>query len=232
MKSAEQNLLQKILFIDIETVPQFSSWQELPENTQALWEKKTKHQRKEQSPEEYYLQLGGIQAEFSKIVCISCLHYSQENAKIKSYASTDEVVLLKEFAEMLVKSNAKGIKTLCAHNGKEFDYPVICRRMLILGIELPPQLQLSNKKSWQIPHYDTMEMWRFGDYKHYSSLDLLANIFGIPTPKSDIDGSQVADVYYKEKDLDRIVGYCEKDTLTLFKIFCRIKGIVLDEKEE
>ena len=121
---------------------------------------------------------------------------------------------------------------LCAHNGKEFDFPYIARRMLIHGITLPEKLNLFGKKPWEIPHLDTMELWKFGDFKHFTSLKLLAKIFGIPSPKDDIDGSQVRDVYYNEADLERIIQYCEKDTITVAQLVLKMRGEALLEQHE
>ena len=113
---------------------------------------------------------------------------------------------------------------LCAHNGKEFDFPYIARRMIINHIELPYKLNLFGKKPWEVPHLDTLDLWKFGDYKTYTSLKLLTNVLGIPTPKDDIDGSEVYTVYYQEKNIDRIITYCEKDTIAVAQIFLRLRG--------
>jgi uncharacterized protein YprB with RNaseH-like and TPR domain len=132
--------------------------------------------------------------------------------------------VLKEFAEMLSKAQEKKFQYMCAHNGKEFDYPYLIRRMLINGINVPPILDLSGKKPWEVNHFDTMEMWKFGDFKNYTSLELLAAVFGIPTPKDDINGSDVARVFWKDHDLPRIVNYCQKDVLTILQVFLRFQG--------
>lgn len=215
---------EKILFLDIETVPQFPQWDQLDATGQQLWEKKTKPQRKEDiTAEDFYEDRGGIMAEFGKIICISVGMADKEDAlKIKSFYSDDEKSLLLEFCEIF---NAPRLRDaiLCAHNGKEFDFPYIARRLLINGIQPPTPFQMFGKKPWEVPHLDTMELWKFGDWKSYVSLELLAHIFNVPTPKDDIDGSQVADVYYQDKDLLRIVKYCEKDVLTLCNIFRRMR---------
>jgi uncharacterized protein YprB with RNaseH-like and TPR domain len=113
---------------------------------------------------------------------------------------------------------------LCAHNGKEFDYPYLIRRILINGLEVPSILNLSGKKPWEVNHIDTMELWKFGDYKHYTSLELLATVFGISSPKDDINGSDVGRVYWQENDLQRIVKYCQKDVVTIVNLLLRFKG--------
>jgi len=221
--------LNQILFIDLETVPQYPSYQQLPEEWQQLWGKKAEallKSREEETTESIYTR-AGIYAEFGKIVCISCgLIQGYGDTKklvLKSFFSENEKTLLTEFLEMLQKWTEPN-KFLCAHNGKEFDYPYLCRRMLIQGLELPTVLQIAGKKPWDIPHLDTMELWKFGDFKSYTSLHLLANALGIPTPKDDIDGSQVAEVYWKEKNLERIATYCQKDVLTTAQIYLRMKG--------
>lgn len=183
------------------------------------------HQNPEtQTPETEYPR-AAIYAEFGRIVCISCgcLQGTGENRKlsIKSYSGDDEKKLLSEFAHMLQGWSGQSDKFLCAHNGKEFDYPFLCRRMIVNGIEIPEALKISGRKPWEVRHLDTMEMWKFGDFKSYTSLKLLAKVLGVPSPKDDIDGSMVHEVYYGEKNLERIVEYCQKDVTTLAQVLLR-----------
>ena len=216
--------IEKVLFLDIETVPQVGNWQHLDEPTQNLWDKKTRLQRKDDfTAEEFYKERGGIMAEFGKIICISVgIIEKSEKIIIKSFYGDDEKQLLEEFGEIFNRPKLRDV-ILCAHNGKEFDFPWIARRFLINGMHPPKPFQLFGKKPWEIQHLDTMELWKFGDYKSYVSLELLAHVFGIPTPKDDIDGSMVASIYYIEKDLFRIVQYCEKDVLTLANVFRKMR---------
>ena len=228
-----QNIpLEKVLFLDIETVPQYGNWDEMDESLQKLWDKKTLHQRKDDfTAEEFYKERGGIMAEFGKIICISVgILDKSDKIMIKSFAGDDEKKLLEEFGEIFNRPKLRDV-ILCAHNGKEFDFPWIARRFLINGMQPPKPFQLFGKKPWEIPHLDTMELWKFGDYKSYVSLELLANVFGLPTPKDDIDGSMVASMYWIEKDLFRIVQYCEKDVLTLANIFRRMRQEELLERK-
>ena len=224
--------LEKILFLDIETVPQAGNWEELHETDQYLWDKKTRMQRKEDvTSQEFYNERGGIMAEFGKIICISVgILEKSEKLMIKSFSGDDEKILLIEFGEIFNHPKLQDV-ILCAHNGKEFDFPWIARRFLINGMQPPKPFQMFGKKPWEIPHLDTMELWKFGDYKSYISLELLAHVFGIPTPKDDIDGSMVSSIYYIEKDLFRIVQYCEKDVLTLANIFRRMRQEELLERK-
>ncbi|WP_312076892.1 3'-5' exonuclease [Chryseobacterium sp.] len=219
-----QNIpLEKILFLDIETVPLYGNWKEIPDTEKALWDKKTKHQRKDEISAEDFYERAGIMAEFGKIICITIgMLEKNDTLKIKSFANDDEKILLEEFGEIFNSMRLRDV-ILCAHNGKEFDFPWIARRFLINGMQPPSPFQLFGKKPWEIPHIDTMELWKFGDYKSFVSLELLAHVFGIPTPKDDIDGSMVSSIYYIEKDLQRIVEYCEKDVLTLANIFRRMR---------
>ncbi|SMP03834.1 ribonuclease H-like domain-containing protein [Chryseobacterium profundimaris] len=216
--------LEKILFIDIETVPGSGSWEELPEAEQMLWDKKTKFQRKDEiSAQDFYSEKAGIMAEFGKIICITIgMLEKNDTLKIKSFAGHDEKKILQEFGEIFNSQRLREV-ILCAHNGKEFDFPWIARRFLINGMMPPVPFQMFGKKPWEIPHIDTMELWKFGDYKSFVSLELLAHVFKVPTPKDDIDGSMVSSIYYIEKDLQRIVDYCEKDVLTLANIFRRMR---------
>ncbi len=169
----------------------------------------------------------GIYAEFGKIVCLSCGYANGKEFRIKSFYGDDEKILLEEFADLLDKHYNNNYSLLCAHNGKEFDFPYIARRMLVNGIKLPEIINLAGKKPWEVRHIDTMELWKFGDYKHYTSLELLAALFNIPTPKDDIDGSMVGHVYWVEKDLDRIVTYCQKDVITITQLLRRYLGLEL-----
>lgn len=220
----------QILFLDIETVPQFVDYQSVPENWQRLWDKKAKLiSRNETDTFENLYERAGIYAEFGKIICISVgfIVGAVSEIRIKSFAGDDERQLLLDFASVFEKSERFGF--LCAHNGKEFDFPYLCRRMLVNGVPIPSILNIAGKKPWEITHFDTMELWKFGDYKSFVSLDLLSALFDIPTPKDDIDGSEVYGVYYKEKDLQRIVSYCEKDVLTLMKVFYKLHGETLGD---
>lgn len=229
-----QNIpLERILFIDIETVPNASTWEELPKTDQKLWDKKTLRQRNEDiSAEDFYMQRAGIMSEFGKIICISVgMVEKNDTLKIKSFADDDEKKLLTEFGEIFNSQRLREV-ILCAHNGKEFDFPWIARRFLINGMMPPTPFQLFGKKPWEVPHIDTLELWKFGDYKSYVSLELLAHVFGIPTPKDDIDGSMVSSIYYIEKDLFRIIQYCEKDVLTLANVLRKMRQENLLKKFE
>lgn len=221
---------EDILFIDIETAPQKAEFSELPEQFQKLWDKKSGYFREENQGAADVYERAGIYAEFGKIICISAGVIIQKNGeryyRVKSFHDNDEKKLLSDFNQMLEKLTSNPAKKLCAHNGLEFDYPYIARRTLINGLRLPRILDISGAKPWEIKDklLDTLQLWKFGDYKNYTSLDLLCAVFNIPTPKDDIDGSQVARVYYQEGDLDRIIRYCEKDTLALANLMLRYKG--------
>lgn len=220
--------LNDILFLDIETVPQEENWSLLSKTTQQLFDKKTQYQRKEEFTAEQFYERAGIWAEFGKIICISVGYFvdvkETKQLRITSFFGDDEHTILNDFKTLLDKHFSKKASVLCAHNGKEFDFPFIARRMIVHQIELPKKLNLFGKKPWEIPHLDTLELWKFGDYKHYTSLKLLTSILGVPSPKDDIDGSEVANVYYKEKNLQRIVVYCEKDTVAVAQILLRFNN--------
>lgn len=215
---------ENVLFIDIETVPIEPGYTMLPERMKKLWEKKAERLRNnEDETAETLYPRAGIYSEFGKIICISAGMFRQGEFRIKSYSGHDEKVLLTEFADLLNRHFSKPEHLLCAHNGREFDYPYIARRMMINGVHIPSILDNSGKKPWEINLLDTMDLWKFGDYKNYTSLELLAAIFDIPTPKDDIDGSMVAGVYWEEKNLPRIVEYCSKDVLTIAQLFRRFR---------
>ncbi len=215
--------ITKILFLDIETVPQHSLESELSDVERALWEKKSiRMKADDMTPEELYKK-AGIFAEFGKIVCISAAFLRKKDdgyeLRVRSFVNDDEKQLLEDFVALVNKYFNTKKTYFCAHNGYEFDFPFIARRALINGIKVPISLDTRGKKPWEIQHFDTLDLWRFADYKNYTSLALLAHIFGIPTPKDDIDGSQVCDVYWKEHNLPRIMEYCQKDVITVAQLF-------------
>jgi len=228
--------LKNILFLDIETVAETKNYSDLDSRKQELWKKKSAFFREaeEKSAEELY-ERAGIYAEFGKIVVISVGYFSQIDPELKlritAFHGDNEKSLLEEFAELMNTHFSHKETRLCAHNGKEFDFPYIARRMLINDIPLPSAFQLSGKRPWEIAHLDTLELWKFGDYKHYTSLDLLAAIFNIESSKDDIDGSQVNSVYYNDKDLDRIVEYCKRDVSVLVQVFLRLSQLPLVKQE-
>lgn len=225
--------LQNILFLDIETVPEFENFSDLSEEKKELFAQKTQYQRKEEFTAEEFYDRAGIWAEFGKIVCISVGYFTNFETEDRKFRVTsfygEEPQLLIDFKDLLDKHFNKSQHVLCAHNGKEFDFPFMARRMIIHQIPLPEKLNLFGKKPWEIPHIDTMEMWKFGDFKHYTSLKLLTSILGIPSPKDDINGSEVGDVYYKEKNTKRIVTYCEKDTIAIAQLLLRFNNQPLIE---
>ena len=225
---------ESILFLDIETVPQHADYDSMSENFKSLWEKKSQFFRKEDQNASEVYQRAGIYAEFGKIICISVGLINSDNGKkslrLKSFFGDDEAKLLSDFFDLLNKLTKKEI-FLCAHNGKEFDYPYIARRALINSMEIPAILDTAGKKPWDIKNLDTLELWKFGDYKNYTSLNLLMAAFGIPSPKDDIDGSQVADVYWKDNNLERIAKYCEKDVIAITQLLMKYKNEDLIEDE-
>jgi DNA polymerase elongation subunit (family B) len=220
--------INNILFLDIETVSQYPAYSELPRDWRELWDRKAEYlirDRVNDSPESIYGR-AAIYAEFGKVICIGCgiISGGSEDRKlsIKSFYGHDEREILVEFCGMLHRWDTDHHKLLCAHNGKEFDFPFLCRRLVIQGIPVPPILNTQGKKPWEVQHLDTLELWKFGDYKTFTSLGLLALALGIPTPKDDIDGRQVGDVYWNQHDLMRIVNYCQKDVVTLAQIYLRL----------
>ncbi len=229
--------VEKILFLDIETVPQTYQFDKLDEKSRELFELKTRFMQKDDKTfSDIYNERGGIYAEFGKIICISVGFVNESHTgkqiRMKSFYHDDEETLLMQFKKLLEEHYNSPMSILCGHNAKEFDFPYICRRMLINGIELPPVLDIAGKKPWEINHLDTMELWKFGDFKAYTSLALLCHVFKIPTPKDDISGADVARVYFEENDLDRIKVYCEKDVVALIQLFIKMTGGELVEKGE
>ncbi len=227
--------LENILFLDIETVPQYPSFSQLDDEQKALWETKSKYQRRDDYTADEFYDRAGIWAEFGKIICISVGYFSIKsevrNFRVTSF-SGDESKILQDFKDLLITHFSKAKHLLCAHNGKEFDFPYIARRMIINRITLPYKLNLFGKKPWEVPHLDTLELWKFGDYKNYTSLKLLTQVLGIPSPKQDIDGSEVFRVYYEDEDIDRIIKYCEQDTISVAQILLRLRNDTLLNEDE
>lgn len=217
------------LLLDIETVCSQASYDQLPERMQKLWDKKSLTLKKGDetiSNAECFYDRGAIYAEFGKIICIAfgAYYWNEKDEiafKVSSFAGNDEVQLLLQFKALIEKYPAEQL-ILCAHNGKEFDFPFICRRMLIHRIEIPKALQITGKKPWELLHQDTMDLWKFGDYKSYTSLDLLAAVFDIPGSKNEMSGDQVTKVYYEENDLAKISRYCREDVVVLAQLYLRL----------
>ncbi len=212
--------IENILFLDIETVPAFENYDKQDERLKILWDKKALRLKtdEDESAKDLYPR-AGIYAEFGKIICISVSFFHKGQLRVKSYYGHDEKQLLIEFKDLLNQYFNTPYHLLCGHNAKEFDFPYIARRMLVNRIVLPSILDLAGKKPWEVGHLDTMHLWKFGDFKNYTSLEVLATLFDIPTPKDDIDGSDVWKVYWQDKDLERIKTYCEKDTITVVRLF-------------
>lgn len=231
MKLIKDTKPSAVLFLDIETVPVTPDFESMDKGLAKLWEKKSSWFRKGDEEAADVFDRAGIYSEFGKIITISVGLVTGEKNKrsirLKSFFGDDELKLLEDFGVMLNNFSTGKDALLCAHNGKEFDFPYIARRMLINGINIPEILDNAGKKPWEINLLDTMELWKFGDYKHFTSLELITTLLKIPTPKDDIDGSMVASVYWKEKDLSRIVEYCEKDVIALIQVFLRFRNEIL-----
>ncbi len=215
--------IEKILFLDIETVPLVFKYNDLDKNSRELWNKKWQYNR-DISPETQY-EKAGIYAEFAKVVCIGLGYHNKGKFRVATLASDNEADILDKFSDLLSQFFNTYAHLLCAHNGKEFDFPFLCRRFLINNKPLPKILQLQGLKPWEVKHIDTMDLWKFGDVKNFSSLNLLAHVFGIPSPKDDMDGSMVGKTYYEDKDLPRIEKYCSKDVITLARVYHRFAGL-------
>lgn len=219
--------LSNILFIDIETVSKYNSYDDLSDREKEHWNKKVVLLKSDKPADQLYFERAGIYAEFGKIICIGIggIDKSLNKIKLKAICSKDEKEVLLEFKRIIENHPAKKNLILCAHNGKEFDFPYICRRMLINGIELPDILDISEKKPWEVMHRDTLEMWKFGDFKNYTSLDLLATIFDIPGSKYKMDGSMVNFEYYEKDNLQEIAEYCKEDVKVLIQLYLKMKNV-------
>ena len=225
----------QLLYLDIETTSAYPTYFDMPDRIRTLWDKKAKNINYKGDLKLMELfNRSGIYSEFGKIVCITVGYINKENMqlRIKSFYSHQEKKLLVEFVDLLNRYFNTKKHLLCAHNGKEFDFPYIARRLLVNGVELPSLLDIAGKKPWEIQHIDTLELWKFGDYKHYTSLDLLTAIFDIPSPKSDINGSQVNEVYWLQNDLKRIAEYCQNDVIAIVQLLRKYRGMDLIPDEQ
>ena len=225
--------LSTILFLDIETVANVPGYDQLSERLKVQWARKASFFKREQgqTDEDLFNLRAGIYSEFGKIIAIGVGKFYEPSPgtlgiKTRCLSGHDEKTVLSDFKNLLEKTDQSNLK-LCAHNGKEFDFPYLCRRMLVNSILIPDVLNHPGKKPWEVPYLDTMEMWKFGDHKHYTSLDLLAAIFDIPTSKTDMDGSMVNQVYYKEQNLNKISAYCIADVVALAQLYLKLKGMQL-----
>jgi predicted PolB exonuclease-like 3'-5' exonuclease len=232
----QSNLLKNILFLDLETVSQHSDFKQLDERFKSLWEKKSSVLKRDGDPESMYQERAAIYAEFGKIVCIGTGYFTEEAGELvfrtRAIAGSDEKEILEEFSAMLRKLKA-GKWKLCAHNGKEFDFPYLCRRLLVNGLPLPESLRIMGKKPWETQHLiDTMEMWKFGDIKAYTSLDLMAACLDVPGSKDDINGAQVGRVFHESGDLERIARYCRKDVATMALVYMCLNGLPILKPEQ
>lgn len=236
LKISEINI-ENILFLDIETVPQFKNYSSVPDNLKIHWKKKSEKFKTDtkQSDDELYNK-AGILSEFGKIICISAAYIKKIRGKsqlrVRSFAGDDEKIILNEFLNLFTKHFNTDNHFLCAHNGKEFDFPYIARRALINGIKLPPKFDTRGLKPWEIRHLDTLDLWRFGDYKNYTSLDLLATIFDIPSPKTEMDGSMVYKAYWEDNKLNSIIEYCQEDVIAIVQLFFKYRCEKLFPRED
>jgi DNA polymerase elongation subunit (family B) len=216
--------LENILFLDIETVPEFENYESLDEDYKELFTQKTAYQRKDDFTAEEFYERAGIWAEFGKIICISVGYFTFKKGQKQFRVTTfhgDEDKILKDFANLINNHYSLPVHLLCGHNAKEFDFPYIIRRMFIHGVKVPNKLNIMGKKPWEVTHLDTMELWKFGDFKHFTSLKLLTKVL-----------SEVAKVYYIDKDLDRIITYCEKDVVAVAQVILRLRGEKLLQEDE
>jgi len=225
----DKTKIEDVLFVDIETVPQVPSFDMLDPATQSMWDKKSKLFREPGKTAGESYERAGIYSEFGRIICISVGYIKEKDPflfRIKSFFGEDEKTILNEYSAMLsrfARPNREAL--LCAHNGREFDFPYIARKMIINRIVIPEILDNAGKKPWEIRLLDTMDLWKFGDYKNYTSLELLTSVLGIQSPKDDIDGSMVAKIFHEDKDLPRIVRYCEKDVVAIAQVLLRFMNL-------
>ncbi len=221
-----------IIFLDIETVSCFPDFETMPLLWQKNWQEKIKYSLPEgKTAAEFYELRAGVMAEFSKIVCISMGYLMREEQlklRVKSFYGHEECSILDSFVKTMerIEKHSRSWH-FGGHNIKEFDIPFICRRLLANGKPIPAFMDFQNMKPWETNIVDSFQYWKFGDYKNYTSLNLLAAVLDIPSPKDDIDGSMVGSVYWKEKNIERIASYCQKDVVTVANVFLKFNNLPL-----
>ena len=234
-----QNHFHDFLIIDIETTSGNENIENLSPQLKKHWERKATFIRnpEDKTPYELYQDRAAIYAEFGKVIVIGMAFFHEQQGmpalRVKSLASHDENDLLSRFKNFIESKFDQDHLRLCAHNGKEFDFPYLCRRMLINDIKIPWSLNMTGKKPWEVNHIDTMELWKFGDWKSFTSLDLLTTIFDIPSSKTELDGSMVTKTYYEEKDgLKKIEEYCQKDVIATAQLYLRLNNLTLIQNDQ
>ncbi len=231
--------LQNILFIDIETVPVVPKFGELSEEMQKLWSYRVnRYKPLEVDDSEYYFEKAGVYAEFGKIICISAGFFTHKNEegpysfRVKSFYGEEEKGILEDFLSLLQNYyNNPARYFLCGHNIRDFDIPFICRRSVIHQLQLPDMLDINGLKPWELPYLDTLRTWKFGEYRNLTSLHLLTTLLDIPSPKGDMEGKDVARVYWEEENLERIHKYCQQDVVAIAQLLLRFKRLPLIDSE-
>jgi DNA polymerase elongation subunit (family B) len=235
MQRLKETDLTKLLIIDVETVPQYKSYDDLPDKAKELWNRKMKYQMEQGVSPGILYNRAGIYSEFGKVICICAGYFTSDNdpeLRIKAFYGDDEKTLLQEFSDIVNSNFSADGNVLAGHNCREFDFPYIARRCLVNGLQIPSMLDTSGKKPWEVQHIDTLDLWKFGDFKSYTSLDLLAYIFKIDSPKCDMDGSIVYRVYWEENDIERIKNYCMRDVVTVAQLLLRFRGMDILSQEK
>jgi len=223
--------IESIIFLDIETVSLFPNLLLADDATKKEWARKIMKTNPTITPallDDTYKEQAALHPEFSFITCISVGMVKGGKVYIKNIFGFDhdEERTLEIFCETMQKIIEKMERLqpkLCAHFGKGFDYPFISKRMLVHGMTIPNILDSYGKKPWEITNLDTHEIWKMGGFNS-ASLSAIAHAFGIPSPKDDIDGSQVGHVYWVDSKIDRIATYCAKDVFALINIFRCMQG--------
>lgn len=232
-------------FVDTETIPGYKDFNDMPEELARMYERKFGHELANNDPdkfdnfEDHYRARAALYPEFGKIVClvIGVIFVDdkdkQEKLKLKTLCGRHEDKLLAEAAPIIDKFDS-----LVGHNSKEFDFPYLCKRFYVHGIQLPQILNIAGKKPWEVSLIDTMELWRFGSFKGSTSLELFAHCLGLPSPKQDMTGADVAKVYYEMFDhmkdgelpfeaesaaIQKIGKYCQGDVVTLANCYRKLK---------
>lgn len=223
--------LNNLLYFDVETAGKYESYEDLAlQNPRLakLWEKRAKYFRantlgmEEMGDSEIYSQKSGLEPEFGRVVCVSFGVWDGENHRLTSFYGDNEQEILEKTAKIFSNAVSKGMK-ICGHNIKMFDVPFLGKKMIFSGIDVPQNLLLWDKKPWEVPILDTAEFFSFGSWSHkFLGLDLLACSLGIESPKEDIDGSQVHNTFWGEKNYERIMEYCEKDVLTVMDVLKKV----------
>jgi uncharacterized protein YprB with RNaseH-like and TPR domain len=228
--------LEKLLFIDIETVGVQPDWESLKKSNLELsfvfenyidWFQKRFPEDADKPVGQMFVNRAALVPEFARIACVSVAFVTDKGeTKMQSFSNKNEKDLLQDVQKLLRRVGELGF-FLCGHNVKGFDIPMLAKRMIINGLLPPKILPGHDTKPWEIKALDTKELWQYGGYGTIASLELMCVSMGVESSKNmEVTGNKVHEAYWTNKDIKGIVEYCEKDVLVLIDVIKKITTLV------